>query len=75
MTKDAAPVTDPMRFHLTLASSDRPVMHGWWIDQATAERKFSEWIGSHSAIEGAAVALAERSVDGERVLMSWPMEA
>ncbi|MFF0087662.1 hypothetical protein ACFYR1_49780 [Streptomyces canus] len=67
-------MTDP-DFHLTLTSSGRPVMHGWWSGKATAEGKFSEWIGSHSAIEGAAVVLAERAGDGERVLMSWPVEA
>jgi hypothetical protein len=64
-----------MRFHLTLTSSDHPVMHGWWSDEATAKRKFSEWIGSHSAIEAAAVVLAERVDDGERVLMSWSADA
>ncbi|WP_328974195.1 hypothetical protein [Streptomyces canus] len=68
-------MTDPSDFHLVLTSAGRPVMHGWWSDGATAERKFSEWIGSHSAIKGAAVVLAERSADGERVLMSWPVEA
>ncbi len=68
-------MTDPRDFYLTLTSAGRPVMHGWWSDEATAERKFSEWIGSHSAIEAAAVVLAEQSVDGERVLMSWSAEA
>ncbi|MFI6658052.1 hypothetical protein ACIBL8_21315 [Streptomyces sp. NPDC050523] len=68
-------MTDPSDFHLVLTSAGRPVMHGWWSDGATAERKFSEWIGSYSAIKGAAVVLAERSVDDERVLMSWPVES
>lgn len=68
-------MTDPGDFHLVLTSAGQPVMHGWWSSEATAERKFSEWIGSHSAIRGAAVVLAELSADGEHVLMSWPVEA
>lgn len=68
-------MTVPGDFHVTLSSAGRPVMQGWWSVQATAEQKFSEWIGSHSAIEDAAVVLAEQVADGERVLMSWPAEA
>lgn len=74
MAKEAARVTDPMRFPLTLTSSGRPVMYSWWGDAATAEEKFSKWIGSY-AIEAAEVVLTERTGAGDHVLMSWPEDA
>lgn len=61
------------RYHLTLTSGDRPVMHGWWGDRATADRKFRRWIGEHGTVTGARITLADEWE--QRVLKSWPDEA
>jgi hypothetical protein len=58
---------DDQRYHLTLSTGARPVMHGWWGDRATAERKFTRWIG------GARITLVDEQE--QRVLASWPDEA
>jgi hypothetical protein len=64
---------DDQRYHLTLSTGGRPVMHGWWGKRATAERKFSSWIGERGSMPGVRIVL----VDGleQRVLASWPDEA
>ena len=62
----------PDRYHLTLTSGDRPVMHGWWAHLATAERKYLGWIGEHGSVESARVTLID-TADG-RVIRSWPSE-
>lgn len=62
-------VTD-LRYHLTLSSAGDPVMHGYWPDRATADRKFTTWIGEHGTAAGARVALVDEVE--QRVLASWP---
>ncbi|MFG2025389.1 hypothetical protein [Streptomyces sp. NPDC048825] len=62
----------PERFRLTLTSGDKSVAHGWWGDEATARRKFRDWIGEHGSIEGARVILTDEET-GE-TLTSWPDE-
>jgi hypothetical protein len=64
---------DDQRYHLTLSTGGRPVMHGWWGKRATAERKFSSWIGEHGSVSGARVVLVDEQE--QRVLTSWPDEA
>lgn len=61
---------DVGRYRLTLYSGDRPVMHGWWDELRTAERKFTRWIGEHGSVDGARVTLVD--TDDGRVLKSWP---
>jgi hypothetical protein len=61
---------DDQRYHLTLYASDEPVMHGWWGDRATAERKFRRWIGEHGSVDGARVTLVDEQE--QLVLASWP---
>lgn len=65
-------MTDNQRYHLTLHSGDRPVMHGWWADRSTAERKFTRWIGEHGAMTAARVTLVDEAT-GE-TLTTWPVE-
>lgn len=64
---------DDQRYHLTLTSGAQPVMHGYWADLATAERKFTRWIGEHGTVTGARVVLVDETE--QLVLASWPDEA
>ncbi|MDX2727289.1 MULTISPECIES: hypothetical protein [unclassified Streptomyces] len=64
---------DLQRFHVTLSHSGRPIMHGWWPDLRTAERKFAAWIGERGGRDGARITLVDE-VDGGRLLKSWPDE-
>ncbi|MET9909650.1 hypothetical protein ABZZ74_23095 [Streptomyces sp. NPDC006476] len=61
-------MTDPHRFHVTLASAGRPVMSGWWGSESTARDKFRDWVGS--GVADARVALVDE-VTGE-TLAQWP---
>lgn len=61
---------DPQRYHLTLYTGARPVMHGWWGDLPTAEDKFRRWIGEHGSVDGARIVLVDERE--QRVLASWP---
>lgn len=63
---------DDQRFHLTLYTGDRPVMHGRWGHLPTAEAKFTRWIGEHGNVDGARVTLVDEA-EGE-VLAFWPDE-
>jgi hypothetical protein len=58
------------RYHLTLTSDGRTVMHGWWESEETARRKFTSWIGEHSGMADARVTLTDE-VMGE-TLTTWP---
>ncbi|MEU0818989.1 hypothetical protein [Streptomyces mirabilis] len=64
---------DDQRYHLTLFARDEPVMHGWWGDRATADRKFLSWIGERGSVDGARVVLVDELE--HLVLASWPNEA
>ncbi|MET8538844.1 hypothetical protein ABZV67_46255 [Streptomyces sp. NPDC005065] len=61
------------RYHLTLSIGARPVMRGWWSDAATAERKYTRWIGERGGVDGARITLTDEQ-DSGRVLKSWPAE-
>lgn len=50
---------DDQRFHLTLHAGGRPAMRGWWASRATADRKFTRWIGEHGNVDGARVTLVD----------------
>lgn len=63
-------MTDQERYHLTLASTGGPVMHGYWSTRATADRKFRSWIGEHGGVAGARVTLVDEET-GE-TLTVWP---
>lgn len=63
---------DDQRYHLTLYTGDRAVMHGWWDDRATAERKHTAWKREHGSVDGARIALVDEQE--QRVLASWPDE-
>ena len=64
---------DDQRFHLTLFSGQRPVMHGRWASRATAEAKFTRWIGEHGGVDGARLTLVDEETG--TVLTTWPDEA
>ncbi|MET8331746.1 hypothetical protein [Streptomyces sp. NPDC005181] len=51
----------------------RTVMRGWWSDEATAERKYTRWIGDRGGVDGARITLTGEA-NGGRVLKSWPPE-
>lgn len=59
------------RFHLTLTADGRPVAHGWWADEATARRRFTEWVGEHGR-PGVRVTLVDETTGA--VLTVWPEE-
>ena len=56
------------RFHLTLATAGRPVMHGWWPSESTARGKFRDWVGL--GVADARVLLVDEAM-GE-TLDEWP---
>lgn len=58
------------RYHLTLTSDGRPVMHGWWASEVTARRKWTAWIGEHGSRPGARVTLDDEETGA--TLASWP---
>ncbi|MEU8829303.1 hypothetical protein [Streptomyces sp900116325] len=64
---------DNQRYHLTLTTDGKPVMHGWWADLSTAERKYKAWIGERGSRKGARITLTDEA-DGGRVLKAWPDE-
>ena len=63
---------DDQRYHLTLLAGGEPVMHGYWADLATAERKFTRWIGEHGTVTGARITLVDEETG--TVLTTWPDE-
>ncbi|MGD1219407.1 hypothetical protein AB9Q10_13350 [Streptomyces krungchingensis] len=67
---------EQQRYHLTLSAGDKPVMYGWWPDLATAERKFTSWIGEHGSVDGARIVLTELGESGHtQMLKQWPSDA
>lgn len=66
-------MTEQERFHLTLASAGRPVMHGWWASESTARKKHRDWIGEHGNLPAARITLVDEET-GE-TLTTWPDEA
>lgn len=66
-------MTSPGRYHLLLAVNDRPMMHGWWDDEATARRQWTAWIGERGSMPGARITLTDEET-GE-TLASWPEES
>jgi hypothetical protein len=63
---------DDERYHLTLATREQPVMHGWWSDRATADRKHAAWKREHGSVDGARVTLVDEET-GE-TLTTWSEE-
>lgn len=66
-------MTGPGRYHLTLTVDGRPMMHGWWDDETTARRQFTQWIGERGSLPGAHVTLVDEETGEE--LDSWPEAA
>ncbi|MER5584138.1 hypothetical protein ABT090_21200 [Streptomyces asoensis] len=58
------------RYHLTLTSTGRPVMHGWWASEAVARSQYATWIGSWGELPDARIQLDDEET-GETVT-SWP---
>jgi hypothetical protein len=65
-------VTDPGRYHLTLTVAGRPMMHGWWDDEATARDRLRDWIGERGSMPGARIVLVDDETGA--VLATWPEE-
>ncbi|MEU9470396.1 hypothetical protein AB0D78_28025 [Streptomyces avermitilis] len=61
------------RYHLTLFSGDRPMMHGWWRREATARDMLPVWVGKWGTLSDARVTLVDEET-GE-TLTTWPDEA
>jgi len=66
-------VTNPERFHLTLTSAGRPVMHGWWANEETPRGMLPVWVGGWSELPDARIALVDEAT-GE-TLTTWPDDA
>ncbi|WP_409468413.1 hypothetical protein [Streptomyces sp. HC307] len=62
-------VTSPGRFHLTLTTAGRPVVHGWWGSEATARGKLTDWIGLSKGPDARVTLVDEETGD---TLASWP---
>lgn len=60
------------RFRLALTARGRPIVRGWWADEATARRKYRTWIGEYGSIPGARITLTDEG-DGS-TLTTWPKE-
>jgi hypothetical protein len=60
------------RFHLTLTSAGRPVMHGWWPVEATARDQLPVWVGSWGTLPDARITLVDEETGV--VLTEWPEE-
>ncbi|WP_426568072.1 hypothetical protein [Streptomyces canus] len=58
------------RYRVTVAIDGAPLIQGWWDDRATADRKYTSWIGEHGGRAGARVTLADERTGS--VLTSWP---
>jgi hypothetical protein len=61
------------RYHLTLSSEGRRVMHGWWSRESTARSMLTVWVGSWGTMPDARVTLVDEET-GE-TLTTWPDEA
>jgi hypothetical protein len=61
------------RYHLTLATGGRAVMQGRWASEATARRKFSDWIGEYGNLPGIRITLVDE--DTGETLTTWPEES
>ncbi|MFB7461322.1 hypothetical protein [Streptomyces sp. NPDC056188] len=62
----------PDRYHLTLTTTGRPAMHGWWSSETTARGKLLDWVGEYGSSPGARITLTD--ADTDTVLMVWPDE-
>ncbi|MFK0020792.1 hypothetical protein [Streptomyces sp. NPDC090798] len=61
---------DRERFHLTVSSTGRPVIQGWWENDAVARGKFVSWVGEYGTIPGARLTLVDEAA--ARTLAVWP---
>ena len=64
---------NPDRYHLTLSSADRPVMHGWWPLESTARDQLPVWARSWGGLPDARITLVDE-VTGE-TMTTWPDDA
>lgn len=60
---------NPERYHLTLTAAGRPVLHGWWGDEAVARGKFTTLVGEQGR-DGVRIVLVDEETGDE--LDSWP---
>ncbi|MFE9252895.1 hypothetical protein [Streptomyces sp. NPDC007088] len=62
-------------FHVTVQFAEGgPAVTGTWTSEATALRKFREFIGSHGSMEGVTITLWEGTVRGWTRLQPWSPE-
>lgn len=62
-------MSDPAgRYRVTLIVDGRTVMNGWWDVRATAEKKWTSWVGEQG--DGARVELVDTETGD--VLKAWP---
>jgi hypothetical protein len=61
---------NPERFHVTLSSAGRPMMHGWWASEATARDKVRDWARERGSLPDARVTLVDEETG--TVLTTWP---
>ncbi|WP_405964869.1 hypothetical protein OG713_35040 [Streptomyces sp. NBC_00723] len=61
---------NPARYHLTLTSTGRPVMHGWWASEDTARSQVAVWVGSWGELPDARIELVDEETGA--TLTTWP---
>ena len=59
----------PDRFHLTLTTSGRTAMQGWWPLESTARDQMPVWVGSWGSLPDARITLVDEET-GE-VIHRW----
>jgi len=62
--------TNTGRYHLTLVADGRPMLHGWWANEAVACARFSAWVGRHGDRPGAHITLTDEETNS--ALTQWP---
>lgn len=62
---------NPDRYHLTLTTAGRPMMQGWWGNEAVACSRFRDWVGDWGR-PGARITLVDEETGA--TLTTWPEE-
>jgi hypothetical protein len=59
---------------LQFTPPDGPCVTGWWADEATADRKWRSWVGTHGSHPTACIRLAEQTAAGPVPVKTWTRE-
>jgi hypothetical protein len=59
----------PGRYRVSLTLDNTHIADGWWNSRATAEKKFTSWVGEQGR-DGARIELIDTKTN--EVLKAWP---